>query len=60
MTARPDGFAQYCFELLSAAKQCAARRMFGGYVISTDGLTLEILTDWGQGEKLWPKAGPDI
>lgn len=59
MTARPDEFAQYCCELLSAAGQCVARRMFGGYGISTDGLTLAILVDLGQGEKLWLKAGPD-
>lgn len=59
MTARPDEFAQYCCELLSAAGPCVARRMFGGYGISTDGLTLAILVDLGQGEKLWLKAGPD-
>ncbi|MCJ7800064.1 MAG: competence protein TfoX, partial [Polaromonas sp.] len=27
--------------------------MFGGYGISTDGLTLGILADLGQGEALW-------
>jgi DNA transformation protein len=32
--------------------------MFGGYGISTEGLTLGILADLGQGEKLWLKAGP--
>lgn len=32
--------------------------MFGGYGISTDGLTIAILVDLGQGEKLWLKAGP--
>jgi len=30
--------------------------MFGGYGISTDGLTLAILADLGAGEKLWLKA----
>lgn len=30
--------------------------MFGGYGISTDGLTLAILVDLGAGEKLWLKA----
>ena len=59
MIARPDEFAQYCCELLSAAGPCVARRMFGGYGISTDGLTLAILVDLGRGEKLWLKAGPD-
>ena len=59
MTARPDEFAQYCCELLAAAGSCTARRMFGGYGISSDGLTLGLLADLGQGEKLWLKAGPD-
>jgi len=31
--------------------------MFGGWGISTDGLTVAILADFGQGEKLWLKAG---
>ncbi len=30
--------------------------MFGGYGISTDGLSIAILADLGQGEKLWLKA----
>jgi len=33
--------------------------MFGGYGISTDGLTLGLLADLRQGEKLWLKAGAD-
>ncbi len=33
--------------------------MFGGYGISTDGLTLALVADLGQGETLWLKAGPD-
>jgi DNA transformation protein len=49
-------FAQYCCDLLSAAGPCVARRMFGGYGISTDGLTVAILVDLGAGEKLWLKA----
>lgn len=32
--------------------------MFGGYGLSIDGLTIGILADLGQGEKLWLKAGP--
>lgn len=31
--------------------------MFGGYGISTEGLTLGLLVDLGQGETLWLKAG---
>lgn len=58
MPSRPDEFAQYCCELLSSAGPCVVRRMFGGYGISTDGLTLAILVDLGQGEKLWLKASP--
>lgn len=49
-------FAQYCCELLSAVGPCVARRMFGGYGISNDGLTVAILADLGGGEKLWLKA----
>ena len=30
--------------------------MFGGYGISTGGLTIAILTDLGEGEKLWLKS----
>jgi DNA transformation protein and related proteins len=33
--------------------------MFGGYGISVDGLTVAIMTDLGQGEKLWLKAEDD-
>lgn len=58
MSTPPDEFARYCCELLSTAGPCVARRMFGGYGISTDGLTLAILADLGQGEKLWLKASP--
>ena len=59
MTARPNEFAEYCCELLSTAGPCVARRMFGGYGISTNGLTIAILVDLGKGERLWLKAGPD-
>ena len=59
MAAQRNEFAQYCCELLSTVGPCVARRMFGGYGISTDGLTLAILVDLGQGEKLWLKAGPE-
>ena len=49
-------FANYCCELLSSVGPCLAKRMFGGYGISTDGLTIAILADLGNGEKLWLKG----
>ena len=52
-------FADYCCELLASAGVCVARRMFGGWGISTGGLTLAILADLGQGERLWLKADAD-
>ena len=33
--------------------------MFGGFGLRIDGLTIGILADLGQGERLWLKAGPD-
>lgn len=59
MKSRRDEFAHYCCELLSTVGPCDLRRMFGGYGISTDGLTIAILADLGQGEKLWLKASPE-
>lgn len=55
----PAPFAHYCCELLASAGPCVAKRMFGGYGISTDGLTLAIVADLGGGEKLWLKASDD-
>jgi DNA transformation protein len=49
-------FADYCCELLASAGPCRARRMFGGWGISTDGLTIAIVADLGSGEQLWLKA----
>ena len=49
-------FAKYCCDLLSGAGPCTAKRMFGGFGISTDGLTIAILADLGEGEKLWLKG----
>ncbi|MEO5671601.1 MAG: TfoX/Sxy family protein, partial [Ramlibacter sp.] len=49
-------FADYCREMLSSVGPCRARRMFGGWGISTDGLTIAIVADLGTGEKLWLKA----
>ena len=49
-------FADYCCELLASAGPCKAKRMFGGWGISIDGLTIAIVTDLGSGDKLWLKA----
>ena len=49
-------FANYCCDLLASAGQCVAKRMFGGFGISMDGLTIAILTDLGDGERLWLKG----
>lgn len=46
----------YCCELLSGVGPCTARRMFGGYGISTSGLTLALVADLGSGDKLWLKG----
>lgn len=55
----PSDFATYCCELLANAGPCSAKRMFGGWGISTDGLTIAIIADLGSGEKLWLKACDD-
>lgn len=52
-------FANYCCELLASTGPCTAKRMFGGWGISTDGLTIAIIADLGSGEKLWLKASDD-
>lgn len=49
-------FADYCCELLASVGPCRAKRMFGGYGISTGGLTIAIVADLGSGERLWLKA----
>ena len=59
MATAPSDFAQYCCELLASAGPCTAKRMFGGWGISTDGLTIAIIADLGDGEKLWLKASED-
>ena len=51
-------FADYCCELLSSVGPCSARRMFGGWGISTEGLTVALLVDLGGGATLWLKAAP--
>jgi DNA transformation protein and related proteins len=49
-------FANYCCDLLASAGRCIPKRMFGGFGISTDGLTIAIIADLGDGEKLWLKG----
>ena len=52
-------FANYCCELLASAGPCVAKRMFGGWGISVDGMSIAIIADLGAGEKLWMKADDD-
>jgi DNA transformation protein len=59
MATAPSDFALYCCEILSSAGPCTAKRMFGGWGISTDGLTIAIIADLGRGEKLWLKANDE-
>ncbi|MFZ3129083.1 MAG: TfoX/Sxy family protein [Rhodoferax sp.] len=56
MAATHSDFAQYCCELLASVGPCVAKRMFGGWGISTDGLSVALIADLGSGEKLWLKA----
>lgn len=49
-------FAHYCCELLGSVGPCTARRMFGGFGISTDGLNIAWVLNLGQGDTLWLKA----
>jgi DNA transformation protein and related proteins len=49
-------FALYCCDLLAGVGPCVARSMFGGWGISTHGLTIALMTDLGRGDKLWLKA----
>jgi DNA transformation protein and related proteins len=52
-------FADYCCELLQGLGPCVAKRMFGGWGISVDGLTVAILADLGGGDTLWLKASEE-
>ncbi len=54
-TTQPE-FVVYCLDLLASTGPCVAKRMFGGWGISTGGLTLAIIADLGDGERLWLKA----
>lgn len=52
-------FTAYCLELLQGIGPGLARRMFGGWGISVDGLTFAIIADLGGGERLWLKTNDD-
>ncbi|MEO8543848.1 MAG: TfoX/Sxy family protein [Betaproteobacteria bacterium] len=52
-------FVDYCCELLSSVGPCVAKRMFGGWGLSLDGLTFAIIANLDGGEKLWLKADAD-
>lgn len=59
MPSQNAAFADYCCELLASVGRCEPKRMFGGWGISIDGLTIAIVTDLGSGDKLWLKADED-
>jgi len=52
-------FVDHCIELLGSIGRCEARRMFGGWGLSLEGLTVGIVTDLGSGDRLWLKADED-
>lgn len=53
---KPSAFTDYCCELLACIGTPRARAMFGGWGLSVDGLTVAIVADLGQGDRLWLKA----
>lgn len=57
--AASSAYADYCCELLASIGCLRARRMFGGWGLSLDGLTVAIVADLGQGDALWLKADAD-
>ena len=52
-------FADFCCELLASAGSLRKRRMFGGWGMSVDGLTIALVADLGSGDRLWLKADAD-
>lgn len=52
----PKDFADYCCELLASIGPCAPKRMFSGWGLSLDGLSVAIVVDLGAGDTLWLKA----
>lgn len=59
MPTRNKEFALYCCDLLSGVGPCQAKGMFGGFGITTGGLTIALMTDLGHGDKLWLKASAE-
>jgi DNA transformation protein len=59
MPSNNRGFADYCCEILSSLGPVVPKRMFGGWGLSTEGLTIGIVTDLGSGDKLWLKASEE-
>jgi DNA transformation protein len=56
-TARPlPEFTSHCLDLLASVGPVVAKRMFGGWGISVDGITFAIIADLGNGERLWLKT----
>ncbi len=53
-------FADYCCDLLAGVGPCVAKRMFGGWGVSVDGMSIAWLLDLGQGEKLWLKTNGEL
>lgn len=53
-------FADYCCDLLAGVGPCVAKRMFGGWGLSIDGMSIAWLIDLGQGEKLWLKTNDTL
>ena len=49
-------FTAHCLDLLACVGPCVARRMFGGWGISVDGITFALIADLGDGERLWLKT----
>lgn len=59
MPSKNKEFALHCCDLLQGVGPCVARSMFGGWGISCDGLTIALMTDLGNGDKLWLKANDE-
>jgi DNA transformation protein len=56
-TARPlPEFTAHCMDLLASIGPCKAKRMFGGWGLSVDGITFGIIANLGSGERLWLKT----
>ena len=58
MAAPLPEFVQHAIDRLAPTVRCQARRMFGGWGLSSEGLTLAIIADLGDGETLWLKTEP--